>query len=59
MLQGRTRQMADTNKKVEGTTKKVVKEKDYKDKQDKSPGPKPMGGGDSEVNESAGSRVKT
>ncbi len=51
--------MADTNKKVEGATKKVAKGKDSKDKQNKSPGPKPMGGGDSEVNESAGSKVKT
>ena len=51
--------MAETGKKkVEEATKKVAKGEDSKGKTNESPGPKPMGGRDSEVNEAAGSKVK-
>ena len=50
--------MSEKGKKVEKVAKKTVKGEDSKDKVNKSPGPDPMGGGDTEVNESAGSKVK-
>lgn len=51
--------MAETGKKVEGAAKKAAKGEDSKGRGDKSPKSGPMGGGGSEMNESAGSKVKT
>lgn len=57
---GRTKRMAETGKKkVEEATKKVTKGEASKDKGGKSPKSGAMGGGGSEINESAGSKVKT
>lgn len=50
--------MAETGKKVEGAAKKTAKGEVSKSKEDKSPKSGPMGGGGSEVNEAAGSKVK-
>lgn len=52
--------MSEKNKnKAEKPAKKAVRDDKSESKENKSPGPGPMGGGDSEVNESAGSKVKT
>lgn len=51
--------MAETGKKAKNAAKKVVKGEASKDKGGKSPESGPLGGGGSEMNESAGSRVKT
>lgn len=51
--------MAETGKKkVDEAEKKSTKGEDSKDEGNESPGPAPMGGGDAEVNEAAGSKVK-
>jgi hypothetical protein len=56
----RAESMAEIDKKrAEKAAKEATKEEESKDKQNKSPGPRPMGGGDAEVNEAAGSRIKT
>lgn len=51
--------MAETGKKAEKAANKVAKGDESKDKGGKSPKSGPLGGGSSEMNESAGSRVKT
>lgn len=51
--------MADTGKKIEKAKKKVAKGEASKDKKPRSPESGPLGGGSSEMNESAGSRVDT
>lgn len=56
--------MAETGKKVEKAAKKATKGEaskgeTSKGKENKSPKSGPLGGGSSEMNESAGSKVKT
>ena len=51
--------MAENGEKVKGAAKKAVKGESSKDTKNKSPESGPPGGGDSEANLSAGSKVKT
>ncbi len=51
--------MSGKDKKAEEAAKKVAKGDGSRGKQEETPKSGPMGGGGSEVNESAGSKVKT
>jgi len=51
--------MAEKDKKIKEAAKKAAKGDESRGKKEKSPESGPLGGGQPEVNESAGSKVKT